>query len=152
VTDNPLCECPQTAKQFGASNDQVWPIRDRFVSPNPPFSETYPGPSASGKSRPRAADRHRLLSGSQIDSLAGSITRRCLCCRFSLACSSSRRNRRVGAEHRRIGSAWKNRASARASAVRERQDGGSSMRLHPKAQWHETSAPQRARAQQYHRQ
>jgi hypothetical protein len=42
-------------------NFRYWPISDRFASPNPPFSKTNPGPSASGNSRRQAARFGRPL-------------------------------------------------------------------------------------------
>jgi hypothetical protein len=57
------CGRPVNGSHVASFTDRSWPISDRFVSPNPPFSETYPGPSASGKSRPQTDPRERRLHG-----------------------------------------------------------------------------------------
>lgn len=50
---------------FNTAIARFWPISDRFASPNPPFSETNPVPSASGKSRRGAVGGERQLCGHQ---------------------------------------------------------------------------------------
>jgi hypothetical protein len=50
-----------TGDDSSAATGKIWPISDRFASPNQPFSETNPGPSASGNSRRQAARFGRPL-------------------------------------------------------------------------------------------